>query len=168
VRRAALLAAAAAAALAGCGGQAEPGSTPTIRTESPALPTSTPTPAPEESPQATAPSAPAPPPDAGVAQGHGAEEEQEGGAGDEEAARTPVSVVVDAEGMTPPRVVVPAFIALRVTVRNDLPRAIRVRGLGVRLRVPARSRRSVDAGGVKRGRYELDAGAAGDAVVEAE
>ena len=146
--------------LAGCGGGGESGST-TQRTGSPPVPS-----AEAEPPTATAPSAPAPPPDAGVLQGHGVEE-QEGGAGDEEEARTPVVLAVDGEGMTPRRLVVPAFIALRITVRNDLSRPIRVRGAGADFAVPARARWTVKAGGLRPGRHPVRAGRAGRAVLVA-
>lgn len=145
-----------AAAVAACGGEDEPLSTPTVRDDSPTLaPTPTAT---STSPTATAPSAPAPPPDA-----TGSPEEAEGGAGDEEAARTPVRVVVDGEGVTPPRVEAPAFLALRLTVRNDLPREITVavRGAHRAVLVPARSERSVDVPGQQPGQYPIDAGDAG-------
>jgi Cupredoxin-like domain len=102
-------------------------------------------------PTATAPSAPAPPEDA------------QGGAGDEAAARTRITVVVDAEGITPPRLDVPAFLAVRITVRNDLPGAITVavRGAHRSVRVPARARRAVDVDGLQPGEYPVDAGVAG-------
>jgi hypothetical protein len=170
VRRAAGLLAV-AAVLAGCGDDgddraAAPTPTPT--------PTATAMPSPVEEPTATAPSAPAPPPDGGVDEGHEVQdarkrgEDQEGGGGDEEAARTPVRVVVDGEGITPPSVAVPAFIALRVTVRNDLPRAIRVRiGRERRVTVRARERRAIDAGGLRPGRHAIDAGVAGRGVIVA-
>jgi hypothetical protein len=159
---------------AGCGGEDERASAPTPTPT--ATPTATPTPiaTPSPDPTASAPSAPGPPPDGGIDEGHGVQdlreqgEDQEGGAGDEEEARTPVKLVLDAEGITPPSVEVPAFIALRVTVRNDLPRAARVRGLGVRFRVPARGRRTVKAGGVRPGRHTLSAGALGRATVVAK
>jgi len=157
VRRAAALGLV-TAVLAGCGGDAEPVSSPTIRDESPSLgPSSTPTP-----PSATAPSAPAPPPDATATATPGAEN-QEGGAGDEEAARTAVRVVVDGEGVTPPQVEAPAFLALRMTVRNDLPRRITVavRGAHEAVRVPARAERSFDVPGLQPGEYPVDAGPAG-------
>jgi hypothetical protein len=163
----------ATAVLAGCGADDEPAPVRTENDDSPSLaPTATATPsatpaASATPPTATAPSAPAPPPDAGVPEGHGAED-QEGGAGDEEAARVPVSLVVDGEGITPPVVSVPAFLALEIRVRNDLPRAVRIRiaRTGVAFRVPARSARARAAGGLGRGRYSVDAGKAGRAQLE--
>jgi hypothetical protein len=151
-----------AVCLGACGGADEPSSSPTVRSESPPLPAASPTPTPTP-PTASAPSAPSPPPDAT------GPEEQEGGAGDEEAARTRVGVVVDAEGITPPRTEVPAFLALRVSVRNDLPRAVTValRGGHQGERIAARSRGSFDVPGLQPGEYPLDAGPAGRATVVA-
>ncbi len=158
--RLAIAAVVVAAVLAGCGGDDESASSPTTRTESPPLPTPTATPSPTP-PTATAPSAPQPPADAMKG------EDQPGGAGDEEEARVPVRLVVDGEGITPPSVAIPAFIALRLTVRNDLPRPvrIRVRAAEVAFSVPARGRRTVEASGLRPGRYAVDAGAAGRAVL---
>ncbi len=150
-----------AAGLAACGGTDDSGG-PKERTESPSLaptaePTSMPTPTAEGPPTASAPSAPTPPPDAT------GPEAEPGGAGDEEAARSRLRVVVDGEGITPPRVKVPAFLAVRITVRNDLPRrvTVAVRGVHPPVRVRARSTRSFNADGLQRGEYQIDAGAAG-------
>ena len=149
-----------AVALAACGDE-EGGGAPAERSESPSLaptaePTSTST-AEGDPPTATVPRAPTPPPDAT------GPEEEPGGAGDEEAVRTRVRVVVDGEGITPPRVEIPAFLALRITVRNDLPRRVRValRGAHRAVRIPARSTRSFDVDGLQRGEYAIDAGGAG-------
>ena len=154
-----LLAGALLLAPAACGGEDEPLSSPTVRDESPSLaPSATPTPTPTPTePTATAPSAPSPPPDAT------GPEEAEGGAGDEEAIRTPVRVVIDGEGVTPPRVEAPAFLGLRVTARNDLPRRVVValRGAHRGVRIPARSERTFDVPGLQPGEYPIDAGAAG-------
>jgi hypothetical protein len=152
-------------ALAACGGS-DPAATTTERDESPALPTSTPTPTPTATatpPTATAPSAPSPPPDAEGSEGG------EGGAGDEEAARTQVRVVVDGEGVIPPRMEVPAFLAVRVTVRNDLPRPITValRGGHSGRQVAARREGTFDVAGLQPGEYAIDAGEAGRATVVA-
>ena len=166
-RAAALIAAPLAClGLAACGGEDEPASTPTIRSESPSLasptPAATPT-APSTPPTATAPSAPTAPPDAT------GPEAGEGGGGDEEAARTPVRVMIDGEGITPPRTEVPAFLALRITVRNDLPRAVTMalRGGHQGEEIPAGDEASFDVGGLQPGEYPLDAGAAGRATVVA-
>jgi hypothetical protein len=152
-------------ALAACGGS-DPAATTTERDESPALPTSTPTPTPTATatpPTATAPSAPSPPPDAEGSEGG------EGGAGDEEAARTRVRVVVDGDGVTPPRTEVPAFLAVRVTVRNDLPRPITValRGGHSGRQVAARREGTFDVAGLQPGEYAIDAGEAGRATLVA-
>ena len=175
---AALLAVTAVTA-AGCGADDEPSSTPTVRTESPPLPTATPTAtetpgraATPDEPTATARSAPAPPPDAGVDEGHGVEEDQEGGAGDEAPARTRVTFVVDGEGITPPSKPVPPFLGIRVTIRNDLPR--RIRGTYTeggetpttgRFGVPARGRRAFSLPGLSRGRHTLEVVGAGQAAI---
>ena len=154
----------AALALAACGDGNEE-NTATERDESPSLaPTPESTPSPEATPPtATAPSAPPPPLDAT------GPEDQPGGAGDEEPIRTRVSVVIDGEGVTPPRVDVPAFLSLRITVRNDLARRVTValRGGHGGVRVRARGRRSFTVGGLQRGEYPLDAGAAGRGLIRA-
>ncbi len=176
----ALVAAALAVSLAGCGGgdegtsatSTEPDATQTPREGSPSLapeasptPSATPMPgATSTPPEASAPSAPSPPADA-----TGPETEDEGGAGDESAARTPVRVVIDGEGITPPRVEVPAFLGVRVTVRNVLPRSVRVSladGDGRRT-VPAGRSASFTASGLQPGEHVLSAGVAGRAVVVA-
>lgn len=165
-----------AVGLAGCGADDEPAPARTENDDSPTLaPTATPTDTPTATatptatpsgtpPTATAPSAPAPPPDGGVLRGHSGED-QEGGAGDEEAVRVPVDLVLDGEGLTPPTVSVPAFLALSVRVRNDLPRTVRIRiaRTGVAFRVRARSARTRRMSGLRRGTYTVDAGAAGRA-----
>jgi hypothetical protein len=102
-----------AAALAGCGGD-ETVSAPTPEPEATAVVTETPTPTPTESPTPTATEQPAP-------------EEQEGGAGDEEAARVPARFTVGPDGVDPPQVAVPAFLAIELIVDNRLQRPIVVR-----------------------------------------
>ena len=94
-------------------------------------------------------------------------EDAEGGAGDEAPARTRVSVVVDGEGITPPRLEVPAFIALRVSLRNDLARPITVQLGDRRIRIPARVKAGFDADGLRPGEHQLDAGRAGRATLVA-
>jgi hypothetical protein len=155
-------------ALAGCGGSdggdaTRTEGTTTERTDSPSLaPTPEPTAA-GDPPTATAPSAPSPPLDAT------GPEEQPGGAGDEMPVRTRVRVVLDGEGLTPPRIEVPAFLALRLTVRNDLPRRVTVvlRGGHRPVSVRGRATRRFDVGGLQRGEYRLDAGEAGRGVIVA-
>ena len=105
-----------AAALAGCGDDetvSAPSPTPeaTVAAETP---TPTPTPSPTGTPTPTATEQPAP-------------EEQEGGAGDEEAARVPARFTVGPNGIDPPQVSVPAFLAIELIVDNKLDRPIIVR-----------------------------------------
>jgi len=150
-------------AVAGCGGHGDDRPARTERTESPSLaPTATPT-ADRGPPTATAPSAPSPPLDAT------GPEDEPGGPGEDEVARTRVRVVIDAEGVTPPRTVVAPFLPLRITVRNDLPRRISVTLRPARRAVAVRPRstRSFDAGGLVRGEHRLDAGSAGRALIVA-
>ena len=104
-----------AAALAGCGDD-ETVSAPSPTPEATAVETDTPTPSPTatESPAPTATEQPAP-------------EEQEGGAGDEEAARVPARFTVGPDGVDPPQISVPAFLAIELIVDNELDRPIVVR-----------------------------------------
>lgn len=146
------------AALAGCGGGGDSGAR-TERSESPDI---APTP-----PTATAPSAPEPPldipeetPNATPTESP-SPEDQEGGAGDEEAARLRVDLTIDGEGITPPIVTVTPFLALELVVRNDTPRAQTLRFRGRRRSVPAGRTARLLAPGVRPGGYEIDAGAAG-------
>lgn len=170
--RRALATLAATLLVAGCGADDEPAPVRTENDDSPSLASPTPTPSPKPSatpPTATAPSAPAPPPDAGVAEGHGAED-QEGGAGDEEAARTPVDLVVRGEEPMPRRVEVPAFLAIELRVRNDASGTIGVRvpGTDVAFRVPAGETRGGELEGLRPGRkYAVDIGTGIDTVIVA-
>jgi hypothetical protein len=104
-----------AAALAGCGGD-ETSSAPSPTPEATAVVTETPTPTPTptETPTPTATEQPAP-------------EEQEGGAGDEEAARVPARFTIGPDGIDPPQVAVPAFLAIELIVDNRLERPVVVR-----------------------------------------
>jgi hypothetical protein len=124
----------------------------------------------EEPPTATAPSAPEPPPDSAAATPTAtaspeAPEEQEGGVGDEEAARVPLDFTIDGEGITPPRMRVPAFLALELVVRNDTPRAQRVTLEDTVLEVAAGETGRVRRAGMRPGRYPVVAGVAGRAVL---
>jgi hypothetical protein len=96
------------AALAGCGDE-DMSSAPTPAPEATAVATEEPTATPTatETPSPTATEQPAP-------------EEQEGGAGDEEAARVPARFTVGPGGIDPPRVSVPAFLAIgQIVVRLE-------------------------------------------------
>jgi len=93
-------------------------------------------------------------------------EEQPGGAGDEEAARTALLVAVGPGGVTPAALTAPAFLGLELQVRNALAGPVTVT-------LPGRPPLTVAAGGSARaaldglrpGRYRLDAGTSGAAVL---
>jgi hypothetical protein len=104
-----------AAALAGCGDD-ETVSAPSPTPEATAVVTETPTPTPTPTgtPTPTATEQPAP-------------EEQEGGAGDEEAARVPARFTIGPDGIDPPQVAVPAFLAIELIVDNRFERPVVVR-----------------------------------------
>jgi hypothetical protein len=145
-------------ALAGCGG----GGDSSVRTERSESPDIAPTP-----PTATAPSAPEPPMDIPTETPtvtpteSPSPEDQEGGAGDEEAARLRVDLTIDGEGITPPIVTVTPFLALELVVRNDTARRQTLRFRGRTRNVPAGRTGRLRAPGVRPGGYEIDAGAAG-------
>jgi len=115
VPRRPLLALLVVAAVAGCGDD-ETVSAPTPEPEATAVVTEEPTPepTPTETPSPTPTEQPSP-------------EEQEGGAGDEEAARVPARFTVGPDGIDPPQVSVPAFLAIELIVDNRLERSIVVR-----------------------------------------
>lgn len=145
-------------ALAGCGGDdPEPTAAPATPTPTTA-PTETPTPEPTPTPTATATPTAEPTP--------ASPEDEEGGAGDEEAIRVPVRFRVTPKGVTPPRVSVPAFLALELIVDSYLrtPFVVRLEGAEplevgagrtARMRIPGR----------RPGRYRVVFGDAGEAVV---
>jgi hypothetical protein len=143
--RAVLAVLAVAAVLAGCGDD------DTVSSSSPtpaptAAATETPTPTPTETPTPTATEQPAP-------------EEQEGGAGDEEEARVPARFTVDASGVTPPQVSVPAFLAIELSVQNGLASPITVRLEGAEpFRVGPYATERVELDGRRPGRYVIDFG----------
>jgi hypothetical protein len=129
------------------GGRAETTATATATaTETAAPPTATPTSTPTASP-----------------------EEQEGGAGDEAAARVPVNFSIDGEGITPPEVRVPAFLGLELIVRNHTPRdqSVAVEGskepdpLTITSSQTGRKRLT----GLRAGTYRVDAGQSGEAML---
>ena len=141
-----------AGALAGCG-EDEPTATssPSPAPTAAATERATPTPEPTEIPTATEQPGP---------------EEQEGGAGDEEEARVPVRFTVRDDGIEPPEVGVPGFLALELIIRNDTSRPIVARleatepltanpGETTRARIEGR----------RPGRYPIDFGDAGEAVL---
>ena len=142
------------AALAGCGDDdAAPAASPApeasaVATEEPAA-TATPT----ASATPTATEQPAP-------------EEQEGGAGDEEAARVPVQFTVSADGVQPPEVGIPAFLAIELVVRNDTdaPVTARLDGVEPLSANPGETVRA-EIDGRRPGRYPVRFGEAGDALL---
>jgi hypothetical protein len=143
-----------AAALGGCG-EDEPTSVQAPTPEATAVVTEEPT------PTETATGTPSP-----TATEQPAPEEQEGGAGDEEAARVPARFVVSSSGVEPPRVSIPAFLAIELIVVNRLDDQMIVRlvdedpfpvaaGDTVRARLDGR----------RPGRYPISFGSAGDALL---
>jgi hypothetical protein len=136
-----------AAALAGCGDD-EATSAPEPTPEATAVTTEEPTPTPSatDTPSPTATEQPPP-------------EEQEGGAGDEEAARVPARYTVDAAGVHPPRVALPAFLAIELSVQNGFASPITVRLEGAEpFRVGPYATEQVRVDGRRPGRYVIDFG----------
>jgi hypothetical protein len=136
-----------AAALAGCGDD-ETVSAPSPMPEATAVETETPTPTPTatETPTATPTEQPAP-------------EDSEGGAGDEEAARVPAAFTVDAGGVHPPQVAVPAFLAIELSVQNGFASPITVRLDGAEpFRVLPYATEVVRLEGRRPGRHVIDFG----------
>ena len=116
-----------------------------------ATPTATPTAAALATPTATATESP---------------EDQPGGAGDEEAARVPVELTVGADGITPPEVSVPGFLAIELIIHNETAQAVTVRLEGVEpLSVEAGDTTRARISGKRPGRYPIDAGPAGSATL---
>jgi hypothetical protein len=141
-----------AGVLAGCGedepttsSESTPAPTPT------ATATATATPAETETPAATEQPAP---------------EEQEGGAGDEQEARVPVNFTVTDDGILPPRVGVPAFLALELIVKNETsePVVARLDGAEPLTANPGETTR-MRLEGRQKGRFTVDFGDAGEAVL---
>ena len=148
--RSGLIALLVVAVLAGCGDDAvSVEATP----EASAVPTEEPTETPTASPSPTATEQPAP-------------EEQEGGAGDEEAARVPVRFTVGPEGVDPPQVSIPAFLAIQLTVENTLDEPVVVRLDGVEpITVNPGETATADLAGRRAGSYPIAFGDAGQAVL---
>jgi hypothetical protein len=152
--RAVLAVLAAAGVLAGCGDD-EPAPTSEATPGPTAAATETPTPTATETPSPTATEQPSPAP-----------EEQEGGAGDEEEARVPVRFVVSDGGVAPPQVGVPGFLALELVIRNETSEPIVARLQGEEpLTVDPGETARARLEGRRPGRYPIDFGAAGEAVV---
>ena len=95
-----------------------------------------------------------------------APEEQEGGAGDEEAARVPARFDVGPSGVQPPRVMVPAFLAIELVVNNALDEPVTVRFDGEEvMTVPAGQLGRAQVDGRRKGRYRVSFGTAGEALL---
>jgi hypothetical protein len=130
----------AAAALCGCGGDGETTAAP--------APTATPSPTATDAPTPENP------------------EDQPGGAGDEQEARVPIELTVASGGITPPQVSVPGFLALELIVHNELPVEVVVRLEGAKpIAVGPGDTGRARLEGRRPGRYTIDAGAAGKAVL---
>jgi hypothetical protein len=139
-----IVAAALALALAACGDEDPPRATAPAPTESPSsAPPPATTPA---SPTETTPSAP---------KAATSPEEQEGGAGDEEAIRVPATFTFTREGVTPSVVAVPAFLTIELggVSKDGKPHTLNVEGTVVE--VPAGGRASALIEGRKAGRYPV-------------
>ena len=142
-----------AGALAGCGDDEPTATSSTPAPTAAATERATPTTTPAETPSPTATEQPGP-------------EEQEGGAGDEEEARVPVRFTVRDDGVEPPEVGVPGFLALELIIRNDTSQPVVARleatePLTVNPGETTRARLE----GRRPGRYPIDFGAAGEAVL---
>jgi hypothetical protein len=143
-----------AGALAGCGDD-EPttSSSPTPAPTAAATESPTPTATATETPTPTATEQPPP-------------EEQEGGAGDEAEARVPVRFTVTDGGVEPPQVGVPGFLALELIVinRTSDPVVARLEGVEPLTANPGETTR-MRIEGRRPGRYPIDFGAAGEALL---
>ena len=134
-----------AAALAGCGDD-ETSSAPSPTPEATAVETPTPT------PTATATATPTP-----TATEQPAPEEQEGGAGDEAETRVPARFTVGPDGIDPPQVSVPAFLAIELIVDNRLDRPVVVRLEGAEpLTVGPGEEAEARVDGRRKGRYVVN------------
>ena len=143
------------AAVAGCGDDDTVSVEPTP--EATAVVTATPTPSPTatETPSPTPTEQPLPSP-----------EEQEGGAGDEEEARVPARFVVSTDGVEPPQISIPAFLAIELIVVNRHPEEIVARLQGAEpLPVASGETRSLRLDGRRPGRYPISFGPAGEGVL---
>jgi hypothetical protein len=150
--RALLAVLAVAGVLAGCGDD-EPATT--------SEPTPAPTAAATETPTATATETPAP-----TATEQPAPEDQEGGAGDEEEIRVPVRFTVRDGGIEPPKVGVPGFLAIELVISNETSQPVVARLEGTEpLTVNPGETTRARIEGRRPGRYPIDFGDAGEAVL---
>jgi hypothetical protein len=93
-------------------------------------------------------------------------EDQEGGAGDEQAAVVPATFTFAAGGVRPARVEVPPFFTIRLSGVSDDGRAHRIGFQGRTIAVPSGTTRSATFTGLKAGTYPVDVdGAAGAAQI---
>jgi hypothetical protein len=93
-------------------------------------------------------------------------EDQPGGAGDEQETRVPIELTLDNGGITPPQVAVPGFLALELIVHNKLPVEVVVRLEGAKpIAVGPGDTGRARLAGRRPGRYVIDAGVAGKAVL---
>jgi hypothetical protein len=158
VHRCLLIPLLAAAALGGCGGDEETTSAPAPTPSPPAAATEAPTATPTATPTPTPTATDAPTPDN--------PEDQPGGAGDEQETRVPIELTLDDGGITPPQVAVPGFLALELIVHNKLPVEVVVRLEGATpIAVGPGETGRARLAGRKPGRYMIDAGVAGKAVL---
>jgi hypothetical protein len=160
--------------VAACGDDDEPAAgpagtataTPTATATATPTPTSTPTPPAESGGGSGGAASPEDNGGTGGAAAPGNPEDQPGGAGDEEAARVPVEITVGADGITPRRVSVPAFLALQVVVHNERSEQVIVRLEGAEpMTVGPGATFTANLDGRRPGRYAIDAGDAGQAVL---
>ena len=137
-------------ALAGCGSDDDPAAKPEASTPAP-LPSVEPTATATASPMATATPDP---------------EDQPGGAGDEEEARVRARFRVTPKGISPAQVSVPAFLAIELVVDSYLaePFVVRLEGAPP-LSVGAGRTARLDVEGRRPGRYPIDFGDAGQALL---
>jgi hypothetical protein len=159
------------AVVAACGDDDEPAAGPagtataTPTATATATPSSTPTP-PAESGGTGGAASPENGGGTGGAPAPGNPEDQPGGAGDEEAARVPVEITVGADGITPRRVSVPAFLALQLVVHNERSEQVIVRLEGAEpMTVGPGATFTANLDGRRPGRYVIDAGDAGQALL---
>lgn len=140
MRAVALLACVGAVALAACGDDETPGTSGAVTTPAPAPATTATTPA-------TTPTATTGIPRGGVKTS--AEESAEGGAGDEEPTRVPVTLTHAGGSLSPTTVTVPAFLSLEIRVSG--PATTATLPGGGRLTVPG----TKTIAGLKPGRYAI-------------